>query len=221
MKRKRTVAISWALVLLWGLVPVSLAQRGMGDASGVVRQGLKPASVTLQGTVARVIIGPCEKGTGQSDIGTHIILRTEQGQEQNIHLGPAHLVQGVTDLVSDGGAVTVHAFRTEKMPQGHYNAITVVLDTQTIHLRDRNLRPVWAGQTPLNANRSDMNWQNGREQRAVNLPRRFESHQYPGPRPLCRMVYSWVVMGRGRGWGRRWCCQGGPSRFGRQRRAWR
>ena len=79
MRRKRTVAISWALVLLWGLVPVSLAQRGMGDASGVVRQGLK----------------------------------------------------------------------TEKMPQGHYNAITVTLDNRTIRLRDPNLRSAWAGQAPL------------------------------------------------------------------------
>lgn len=221
MEQKRTVAIFWAFVLLWGLVPVTWAQRGMGDASGVVRQGLRPTTVTLRGEVLRVITGPCEKGTGWSDIGTHFILNTEQGQEQNIHLGPAHLVRAVTDRLSDGGAIVVNAFRTEKMPPGHYNAITVMLNKQTIRLRDQNLRPVWAGQAPWGASRSDMNWSTGRAQRGAYGPRQVGPRQSPGPRPHCRRGYSWEGMGRGRGWGRRWRCQDGPSRLGRQRRAWR
>ncbi len=88
MERKQLLGVFLAMAVLYGLSPVAWAQRGMGDDSGVVRQGLRPATVTLQGTVVRVIIGPCEKGTGRSDIGTHFVLKTEQGQEQNIHLGP-------------------------------------------------------------------------------------------------------------------------------------
>ena len=57
----------------------------------------------------------CEQGTGRFDIGTHFILKTEQDQERNTHLGPAHLVKGVADLLSEGDTVTAYAFRTEKM----------------------------------------------------------------------------------------------------------
>jgi len=221
MEQKKAVVIVMTVVLLWGLAPAAWAQRGMGDTSGVVRQGLRPATVTLQGKVLRVITGPCEKATGRSDIGTHFILKTEQGREQNIHLGPAHLVQGVTDLLSDGGTVAVRVFRTEKMPQGHYNAVTVTLGNKTIRLRDPNLRPVWAGQVPLRAYRSDIDWLNSREQHGVYRSRQIGPYQCPGPHPRWRRGYSSERMGRGQGYGRRWRCQGGPSRLGRQRRAWR
>jgi len=145
MERKRVNAVVLSVVVLFSLVPVTLAQRGMGDATGVVRQGLTPKIVTLQGRVMRILTGPCEKSTGPSELGTHFILKTEQSLEQNIHLGPAHLVQAVTALLSGGGDVSVSAFRTNKMPEGHYNAVTVTLGNNMIRLRAQNLRPVWAG----------------------------------------------------------------------------
>ena len=135
------------MVVFSSLASVTLAQRGMGDATGVVRQGLSPEIVALQGEVVRIITGPCEKSTGPSELGTHFILKIEQGQERNIHLGPAHRVQSVTDLLSGGGVVSVSAFRTDKMPEGHYNAVTVMLGNRMIRLRGQNLRPVWAGST--------------------------------------------------------------------------
>jgi hypothetical protein len=221
MEQKKAVVIVVTVVLLWGLAPVAWAQRGMGDTSGVVRQGLRLETVVLQGQVLRVITGPCEKATGRSDIGTHFILKTEQGREQNIHLGPAHLVRGVTDLLSDGATVSVRVFRTEKMPQGHYNAVTVRLGDKMMRLRDQYLRPVWAGRAPSMSYRSDVNYLNTDRQCSVYLPRQLGPYQSPQPR--LRRGYSSGRMGqgRGRGQGRGWCCQGGQSRFGRQRRAWR
>ena len=62
MERKRVNAFLVSVAVLFGLVPVTWAQRGMGDATGVVRQGLKPETITLQGRVMRIIKKKREKG---------------------------------------------------------------------------------------------------------------------------------------------------------------
>jgi len=220
MEWKKAVIMVMAIVLLWGLVQPSWAQRGMGDASGVVQQGLRPEIVTLKGKVLRVITGPCAQSTGRFGIGTHFILQPEHGPEQNVHLGPAHLVQAAVRLLAQGEAVSVQAFRTEKMPPGHYNAITLTLDKQTICLRDQTLKPVWAGQAPLRVYGSEMGWPSYGAQRSVYRSRQVGAFLGRGPSFRCRGGYSWGRKGRGRGRGRRWGCQAGPRGLGRQWRAW-
>ena len=219
MERKRVNALFMIMAFFLGIAPVTLAQRGMGDAIGVVRQGIKPEIVTLQGKVVRTITGPCEKTTGPSDMGTHFILKVEQGQEQNIHLGPAHLVQGVTDLLAHGSTVSVCGFRTDKMPQGHYNAVTVMLGNKTIRLRGENLRPVWAGRTGSVPDGADIGQVNSRHNR------RGWSARWPGgsyqrlqPSPHGCRFRSPKRSDRGQGRGR--CCQGRQSRRRMQRSIW-
>lgn len=149
MERIKSTELFVVMAAAFSLAPVTLAQRGMGDATGVVRQGLTPRTVMLEGKVARIITGPCENSTGPSDMGAHFILTIEEGQAQNIHLGPARQVQGVTDLLTNGGTVSVCAFRTDNMPPCHYNAVTVTLGRKTVRLRRQDLRPLWAGDTSL------------------------------------------------------------------------
>lgn len=40
-------------------VPMARAQRGVGDATGVVRQSLRPEIVLLSGKIIEVQTGPC------------------------------------------------------------------------------------------------------------------------------------------------------------------
>jgi len=217
MKRKKDRFLSVVMAVLLSLAPVTLAQRGMGDAVGMVRQGIKPEIVALQGKAVRIITGPCEKSTGPSELGTHFILKIEQGQERNIHLGPAHLVQNVTDLLSGGGTVSVSAFRTDKMPEGHYNAVTVMLGNQMIRLRGQYLRPVWAGnmrlvpELPVVAQGKGRQDCSGRLQRGMgrscqNFQRCHHWGRFWASQKTCR--------GRGR------CGQVGQPRRGMQRRLW-
>lgn len=221
MERKRVNVLFATMAVLFCLAPITLAQRGMGDQIGVVRQGLKPEIVTLQGRVVRIVTGPCEHATGKSDIGTHFIMKIEEDQEQNIHLGPALLVRGVSTLLENGGAVSVRAFRTDKMPEGHYNAITVTLDKKTMRLRGQNLRPVWAGATSLGLDSSNMSSANRRSTYRRQLARgtgRLCRGSQPCPH-ICRCRSSRT---RGR-WERRGarCCQAQQRRYGLRRRIWR
>jgi hypothetical protein len=212
MEWKRVNTLCLVVAVLLGLAPATLAQRGMGDATGVVRQGLKPEIVTLQGKVVRIITGPCKQTTGQADIGTHFILKLKQGPETNIHLGPAHLVQGVTDGLASGGTVSVTAFRTEKMPKANYNAVTVTVGNKTLRLRNPNLRPVWAGQALVNSHGETVN-----NEDMANVPAQGQPYQsaFSGPRSgrgNARMKMAWG-QGRGRdfrcGW--RYRCNGRPQ----------
>ncbi|MCF7973434.1 MAG: hypothetical protein K9N55_06435 [Phycisphaerae bacterium] len=217
MKRIKGTVFSVVMVVLLSLASVTLAQRGMGDAVGVVRQGLSPEIVALQGEVVRIITGPCEKSTGPSELGTHFIVKIEQGQERNIHLGPAHLVQNVTDLLSGGGTVSVSAFRTEKMLEGHYNAVTVRLGNQMIRLRGQNLRPVWAGNTLSVSKASVMAQGNVRQRRNGHLQR--------GRGRACQNLQRGLPGGRLGSSGRRcrgrgWCGQVGQPRCRMQRSLW-
>jgi hypothetical protein len=215
MKRTKDTLLFAVTVALLSFASVTLAQRGMGDAIGVVRQGLSPEIVVLQGEVVRIITGPCEKSTGPSELGTHFILKIEQGQERNIHLGPAHLVHNVTDLLSGGGTVSVSAFRTDKMPEGHYNAVTVMQGDQMIRLRGQNLRPVWADNTPSVPKASVMAQGQRCQARNACWPRHLgrtcqnlqRGHRYGRVESSCRR-------GRGR------CGPDGRPRFGMLRRLW-
>ena len=133
------------LILVFGLLtPDVRAQRGVGEPSGVARQAVKPEVVTFSGKLVEIKTGPCEKTTGRSPLGTHLILETADGKKLNIHLGPATAVADLVAKLSVGQSLTVKAFRTEKLPDGQFVAQTVTFGDNTIELRDQGLRPVWA-----------------------------------------------------------------------------
>ena len=119
------------------------AQKGTGEQSGIAREAPMPAINTLTGKVLAIESGPCEKTTGRSSIGTHLIVQDDD-TELNIHLGPKQAVDHVVDQIAKGSSVTFDVFRTEKMPKNAYIANSLTLDDKVIHLRDANLRPSWS-----------------------------------------------------------------------------
>lgn len=142
---KRGLTFLMAGGLLWGVfAPCAFAQRGMGEPAGVAQQAVKPEVVSLSGEVLAVESGPCKKTTGRADVGSHFLLKTPKGRELNIHLGPAAAVHYIVVQLPVGQKVTVHAFRTTKMPKNHYVAQSLTFGSTTIRLRDENLRPFWA-----------------------------------------------------------------------------
>jgi hypothetical protein len=132
-----------ALVAL--MAAPALAQRGTGDATGVARSGIQPPVVTISGTLDRIETGPCAATTGRAVAGTHVVVTTADGETRNIHLGPAADVADTVAVLPIGKAVTVEAFRTDKLKDGQYIAKSLTFDGKSVTLRDANLRPVWAG----------------------------------------------------------------------------
>jgi hypothetical protein len=142
---KTTMILVGTLTLLCGpLMTSTHAQTGMGEPTGVARQAIKPETVSFSGKLVEIKTGPCEKTTGRSPIGTHILLEIAKGEKLNIHLGPAAAVADTVAKLSVGQEVTVKAFRTEKMPDNHYTARSLTFGKTTVELRDAGLRPVWA-----------------------------------------------------------------------------
>jgi hypothetical protein len=154
------IRISLLMLAALGLaIPAALAQRGMGDPTGVARSGERPAIVTLSGEVLEVKTEPCANSTGRSPAGTHFLLKAGHGKTLNIHLGPAAMVEFVAKDLVPGKAVKVDAFQTEKMPADHYVAQRLSYDGRSVSLRDETLQPVWArGAAPANA---DSGWTRG------------------------------------------------------------
>ena len=142
----RNFQLGVAMALLLGLlfaVPAA-AQKGMGEPTGVGRQAVKPPIETMSGSIKDIKIGPCERTTGRSLEGVHLIVQTESGKTINLHLGPAAALEDVLDQLSAGEQVTFEAFRTDAMPQDAYVAKSLKAGDTTFDLRDDNLRPNWA-----------------------------------------------------------------------------
>ena len=142
----RKVRVSMSSLAVLGLAAsAALAQRGVGDPSGVARAGTTPEIVTLSGKVLEVKTEPCANPTGRFPVGTHFLMKTAEGKTLNIHLGPAAMVEFAVKELAPDKAVQVHAFRTEKMQEGHYVARQLSYDGRSVTLRDQTLQPVWAG----------------------------------------------------------------------------
>ena len=133
-------------IALLGLAsPGAYAQRGVGDSTGVASRAVKPKIVSLSGKLIEIRTGLCESSTGQSPVGTHIVLKTSDGKQLNVHLGPAAAVEDKVATLTVGDEVSVKAFRTDKMKTGDYAAQSITAGDNRIELRDAGLRPVWAG----------------------------------------------------------------------------
>lgn len=143
---KKTLTVVGALTLMWiGISSGAFGQRGMGDAEGIARQADKPEIVQLSGTIREVKTEPCKMTTGPSTKGTHVILETPSGEKLEIHLGPAEQIGKIVEKLAVDQQVAVAAFRTDKLPKDAYVAQTLTVDDKPIELRDKDLRPVWAG----------------------------------------------------------------------------
>lgn len=162
MSRKCLVA-ALATFCLVASSTLAHAQRGMGDSSGMARRAVKPELTTLSGKIVSVVTAPCEKTTGRSEAGTHMFLEDSEGEQWNVHLGEAAALRKIVPKLQEGLQVKVTAFRTDKMPEGHYVAKSLSLENEVIELRDDNLRPFWAGRGHGAARRGGgRRWRGGR-----------------------------------------------------------
>jgi hypothetical protein len=144
MNKQLGLILAGLMVAALGL-PVQAGQKGMGDATGVAQQAVKPEIVKLSGVIESVEIGPCEKRKGRTPIGAHLILKDTTGKTLNVHLGPANRLKATLDKLSKGQSIDVMAFRQDEMPANHYVAQSLILSKESIQLRDKSLRPLWAG----------------------------------------------------------------------------
>lgn len=141
-------ALGWSLTS-----PQVSAQRGVGSDVGVARQAIQVETASLKGKLVSVETGPCTNTTGRAPAGVHILLKVRRGEKLNVHLGPAAELRQVVDQLEVGQKLTVEAFRTEKMTEGHYVATSLELGDRTIELRDELRRPVWANGPPAGRGR--------------------------------------------------------------------
>lgn len=149
MKTKKTSNWKNGLVLciLIGLTSaVSAGQKGLGDSTGIVKADELPEVVSLVGKLIKFNTHPCEMTTGKAPLGTHLLLKMDDGREINLHLGPSTAIERLLAKVKEGSTLQVQAFRTEKMKKDDYVAVSLNDGNQTVELRDsKTLRPVWAG----------------------------------------------------------------------------
>ena len=167
-KTNRAVAIATAVLVL-GTVPFARAQKGIGDENGVSRQPTKPAVVAMTVVVSKVDSHPCENTTGPALVGTHFLARGSGGEKLNIHLGPAEKVKKIAKRLEPGLEIRADVFRTGKMPANHYVARTLYIDGQVLHLRDKDLRPFWAGDFAGKGNGRGSGFGKGRRRGGVSL----------------------------------------------------
>ena len=161
MKRGLTLLVAGGL--FWGVVALPAhAQKGMGEQTGVGRQAAKPEVISLSGKVLAIETGPCKTTTGRADVGSHLLLKTPKGKELNVHLGPTAAVGYIIAQLPVGKKVTVHAFRTTKMPKNHYAAQSLTFGSTTIRLRDASLRPFWAGGGAVSRGLAGSQWARGK-----------------------------------------------------------
>lgn len=144
MKTQKLVGFV-VLAALIAASPVALAQRGLGDEQGVVRQGVETERVSVEGKIKEIVVEECENTTGPFAVGMHLLVTTAEDKQYNVHLGPAVLIKGMIEPLKTDQAVTVQAFRTEKMAADDLVAVELKFGAKTVRLRDENLRPVWAG----------------------------------------------------------------------------
>jgi len=171
-------------------------QRGMGDSVGVAQQMLKPSLVHISGKLKEIKTHPCENTTGQADLGTHLILKDNEGQELNVHLGPTLVLSETVKRLNIGSKIEFIGFRTDNMPLNQYVAKILIFDGNVIQLRDSGLRPYWAG--------SGFGWETVSPYAKTNFDQRTSIRRN-------RYYYSWPKL-----WRRR-CFQNGQRPYGRRR----
>jgi len=133
--------------ILLGLTGLANAgQKGLGDSTGIARSEVRPAVVSLAGQLIKFDTHPCELTTGKAPLGTHLLLKMADGQAINLHLGPSTDIARLLAGVKEGSTLQVRAFRTEKMKENDYVAVSLTDGNQTVVLRNpKTLRPVWTG----------------------------------------------------------------------------
>ena len=128
----------------WAIAPTAEAQRDPSTGRGLARQRVMPTVAALSGTVVEVRTESGAMTTGHGRLGSHLLMRQDEGGMLNVYLGPVEAVEDAVQMLDPGVPVQVQVFRARHMPASHYIAQTVTVDDRTVTLRDESLQPRWA-----------------------------------------------------------------------------
>jgi hypothetical protein len=109
------------------------------------RLRVKPATVVLRGRITDISSGPCEATTGHGQVGTHLIVQGGENQHWNLHVGPTKAVAAIVQALPKNQTMQFNVFRTDAMKPDHWIVQSIKTTDRDFTLRDRSLRPVWAG----------------------------------------------------------------------------
>jgi len=133
-------------IMMAFMTTTAVAQRGTGEEEGLARRGLQPEMEEISGRLTAIETGPCQRTTGQEYIGTHLMIRTDDGRDLNVHIGAASAVQSFVDPLKVGQQIEATVFRTDRLPPDHYVAKTLRSGDAVLDVRREDLSPFWARQ---------------------------------------------------------------------------
>lgn len=146
-----TKSIFFAVALLT-VTFLGHAQKGTGNKTGIARSGFVTETTHVSGQIQKVLTEPCTQTTGRYSQGTHLLVKSDQGQVRviNVHLGPTQEVSDMTEQLERGQEIQLTLFRTNDMPDEQYIAKELTSKNRSYVLRDENFRPLWAGSSGRN-----------------------------------------------------------------------
>jgi hypothetical protein len=139
--------------LLIGWAPYAVAQTANGPRGGGQGAGWGQGSVygrlydpkTVENLAGEIIGVVKFTPAGGMSRGVHITLRTDQGVTLPVHLGPELYVDQQTVSLQKGDKVQVRGSRITFQGKPAIIAAEVTKGGETLHLRDANGIPAWAG----------------------------------------------------------------------------
>ncbi|MEE4196368.1 MAG: hypothetical protein V2I54_01880 [Bacteroidales bacterium] len=144
MNWKKILFVTFVLV---NLIKISIAQKGLGNTSGISITAAPSQVIDISGKVEKVLVEPCTETTGRYTTGSHLLIKyAGNGKEQllNIHLGPASLLSELTDQFMPGQEIKLKVYHADGFKKNHYVAKSLFYDNELYELRDDFLRPFWA-----------------------------------------------------------------------------
>jgi hypothetical protein len=116
---------------------------GRGPGRGGAGRMYDPRTVeTVAGEITAVEKIASTRGMSR---GVHISLRTDKGETLSVHLGPEWYVERQACTLKQGDNVQVRGSRITVLGKPAIIAAEVTKDGQTLHLRNDNGVPAWAG----------------------------------------------------------------------------
>ncbi|MDY6800497.1 MAG: hypothetical protein SVU94_04650 [Bacteroidota bacterium] len=134
--------------VLANLTVFSFAQKGVGNNSGIAREGVQSYQVNeISGRLVEVLDEPCTETTGKYAMGTHLLIKQKVNDNEqilNIHLGPTTLVSKMVEKLVPGTDIKLKVYHADGLPDNNFVAQSFSYGDNHYELRDANLSPFWA-----------------------------------------------------------------------------
>jgi len=131
-------------VVLLALTSMGYAQKGMGNNSGIARTNSTDEIEQISGKLQEIITEPCTQTTGRYSNGTHLLVKNNDNETLNVHLGPTKVVSGMTNQLNTGEEIHLEMYTTKDLPENHYIAKEFKSGEVSHEIRNSNLKPFWA-----------------------------------------------------------------------------